>query len=797
MTPSTPVESPRDLVLYNPEDGAGAHALERGFTTPKPLSTRLLTPSSTNDGLWSSEMVDTASADLVARTVLAHPRLPDLLNYILQAQNEGVALNDGFILAISNLSTQQRWQVASFAHNLSQACDALGDDNLYPMNEQIDGGYEQMPTEDGDNDIDDVLVEKRPIELASIEPQSTQSEIFQCASIEFGLVEPGLFEDGSIDPGFINPEPAEPEPVEPGSSDSEPLESGFLDSESVNSESINSESESVGSEYVDSEPLEPQPAEPEPAEPEPVEPEPVVPEPVEPELAEPGVLNPTPVDPAPVELDTVDPDTCRTEISEALAQSHFQHDGVSNPHCRRFESTEAESSQHSSSFRPATSFPTTVPCDRPDPDLATSSAAASDTIIVGSLPDSEPTTIEGAASPSAPPEVVSIDQRDDDEQINFELIEKSIEDFVYTACEQVLLFSTPSSKSEATYKGPYHPFNVENGKNRAQWSDGSGWISLLLAAEGERHKSSLRFALHTQGFSKWHASQVESLEEGSARKAAQEVTGKLLGPKPNKDEAKQNEWERRRKKFNTWLSCERKWSLLTRELGDGILLIDAWYLAKCKDSELRIVIDGLRRNPEKMTVLRLLADQIKLLIDKTQTSPAQFRNELATKNLAFSGPGSPTDNADLGSLYHQIQDSCTGSTQLVVKDTDFVMNMSSLQKLVTKKWMNDEIIFACLHLSDKFSFVRVGFSIPLQKQTRARGIMQRPFEKASKQIAEWQSQVQSETRLICIFLLLLPDNHFSLLEINEGDSALYHYTLMDKAENSGIKVRIPYIIQKC
>ncbi|KAK7418232.1 hypothetical protein QQZ08_011335 [Neonectria magnoliae] len=795
-------------------------------------------------------MAGAASADLVARTTLPHPRLPALLSQILQAQNEG-AFNDGFILAISNLSTQQRWQVASFAHSLSSACDALGDDNLYLMNE-LDGGYEQMRTENEGNNIDVVLVEARHIELASIEPQSMQSELFQSASVEFGPIDLGPFEAGSIDPELINPEPVEPEPVEPKtvepeSVDSEPLQSGCMDCESVSCESVNSESESesVGSEYVDSEPLEPRPAEPqhtepepveheplepqpvesesmdsEPLEPEPIEPEPIEPEPiepesidiepqsvepesmdlepqsVEPELAEPGLIDLTTVDPAPAELDTVDPDTCRTETSEELTQSRFQRHGISNPHSRRCASTE-ESSQPSSTFCLVTSFTTTVPHDRVAPDLAASSAAASDTIIVGSLPDSEPMAIEGVTSPSAPPEVIPIVQRDDGDQTNFELIEQSIEDFVYTACEQVQLFSTPSTKSGATYQRPYHPFNLEDGKNRAQWSDGSVWISLLQAGEGERHKASLRFALHTQGFSEWHASQVGSSEEKSARTAAQEVTGKLLGPKSDKDEAEQKQWERLRKKLNTWLSCGRKWSLLTGELGDGILLIDAWYLAKCKDSELRIVIDALLHSPGKMTVLRLLADQIKLLIDKTQTSPDQFSNDLARENLAFTGPRSLTDKADLDSLFTQIQDSCTGSAQLVVKDTEFVMNMSSLQKLEAKKWLNDEIILTCLHLSEKSPFVRVGFSIPLQKQTRARSIMQRPFEKVSKQITEWHRQVQSEIRLICIFLLLLPDNHFSLLEINEGESAIYHYSLMDKAENSDIKVQIPYIIQEC
>jgi hypothetical protein len=60
------------------------------------------------------------------------------------------------------------------------------------------------------------------------------------------------------------------------------------------------------------------------------------------------------------------------------------------------------------------------------------------------------------------------------------------------------------------------------------------------------------------------------------QKAAQEVSARILGPKPEDDESHKG-WERRRKKLSTHLTRGRKWSRLVEELGYGILLKNAWY----------------------------------------------------------------------------------------------------------------------------------------------------------------------------------------------------------------------------
>ena len=62
----------------------------------------------------------------------------------------------------------------------------------------------------------------------------------------------------------------------------------------------------------------------------------------------------------------------------------------------------------------------------------------------------------------------------------------------------------------------------------------------------------------------------------TAQKAAQEVSARILGPKPEDNENYKG-WERRRKNLSTHLTRGRKWSRLVEELGYGILFKNTWY----------------------------------------------------------------------------------------------------------------------------------------------------------------------------------------------------------------------------
>ncbi|RSL38405.1 hypothetical protein CEP51_016922 [Fusarium floridanum] len=126
---------------------------------------------------------------------------------------------------------------------------------------------------------------------------------------------------------------------------------------------------------------------------------------------------------------------------------------------------------------------------------------------------------------------------------------------------------------------------------------------------------------------------------------------------------------------------------------------------------------------------------------------------------------------------------------ILVKGTDFLFGADSLRRLSGKTWLNDEVILACLHLSDKLAFVRVGFSVSIHQQMQAYSLMQRPFERVVEQMAKWHRQVKAGTRLVCLFPLFQSQSHFSLLEINEREESIFHYDSMGETENSDIKVR--------
>ena len=66
------------------------------------------------------------------------------------------------------------------------------------------------------------------------------------------------------------------------------------------------------------------------------------------------------------------------------------------------------------------------------------------------------------------------------------------------------------------------------------------------------------------------------LVDGAAttQKAAQEVSARILGSKPE-DNENYKIWERRRKNLSTHLTRGQKWSRLVEELGYGVLLKDA------------------------------------------------------------------------------------------------------------------------------------------------------------------------------------------------------------------------------
>ncbi|KAL6359155.1 hypothetical protein LRP88_07372 [Fusarium phalaenopsidis] len=339
---------------------------------------------------------------------------------------------------------------------------------------------------------------------------------------------------------------------------------------------------------------------------------------------------------------------------------------------------------------------------------------------------------EKTPSPTDPTRETSSRQRDNIEQGCLRLVDETIADFVHGSHEQVRLSSFPEN-SRATYKDLHNSLGSE-AEARAQWSHGSALACRLEAADGERKKkAAIRYALTAIDWARWHASQEKLAGSPVApEKPAQEVLARVLGPKPEDDETSKEGWERHRRRLSTHLKRGRKWSRLVKDLGFGILVKDAW------------------------------------------TSPGKFRHDLRSASLSSPSPALSTGCIELSALSEQIQDSITGD-MLLVEGTDFFFGVDSIRRLSGRTWLNDEVILACLHLSDKLAFVRVGFSVSIPQQMQAHSLMQRPFKRVVEQMAKWHRQVGAGTRLVCLFPLFQSQSQFSLLEINEREESIFHY----------------------
>ncbi|POR39531.1 Uncharacterized protein TPAR_09101 [Tolypocladium paradoxum] len=105
----------------------------------------------------------------------------------------------------------------------------------------------------------------------------------------------------------------------------------------------------------------------------------------------------------------------------------------------------------------------------------------------------------------------------------------------------------------------------------------------------------------------------------------------------------------------------------------------------------------------------------------------------------------------------------------------FTAEIETLGRLHSTQWFNDQLVLLCLHLAQKRPYVRVGFSVPLHRDTGPSTVQHRPFEMVARKIKEWNDAEVEEACLACFFPVLIHGNHFTLLEINQRDDSIYHY----------------------
>ncbi|KAJ3558070.1 hypothetical protein NPX13_g9793 [Xylaria arbuscula] len=319
---------------------------------------------------------------------------------------------------------------------------------------------------------------------------------------------------------------------------------------------------------------------------------------------------------------------------------------------------------------------------------------------------------------------------------------------------------------------------------QATWSSGSQWRSVVESGFAERNKSSIRYALTTIAFARWHCDQTDLLTLSSRTAAVQEVSSRILGPVPE-DASERKVRETRRKRLTTHLTRGRIWDELVTTLGFGILYRNAWNLAKAKKQAIQKLISQFQNNQEKMDILQLLGEQMGILIESGQTDAAAFKKALEDKGLLGTSNQTSDVSKELRSLQEEMKLAAPGN-MLVIKSTGYRVGIETLDRLSGTEWFNDELVLLCLHLADRLPHVRVGFSIPIHQQDRPRKIVAKPFERAARVIEEWKS-AEPDNRLTCFFPLFQHGDHFSLIEVNYRDNAVYHYDSLRKTTYIEIK----------
>jgi hypothetical protein len=122
----------------------------------------------------------------------------------------------------------------------------------------------------------------------------------------------------------------------------------------------------------------------------------------------------------------------------------------------------------------------------------------------------------------------------------------------------------------------------------------------------------------------------------------------------------------------------------------------------------------------------------------------------------------------------------------IVIDGDFEFPCGIFNRLRPDEWFDAWTLLAVMKLSDKPSFVRYGYSVPLDSFKRDRnGKMKRdprPLSgwrgKVERFRSEARNQLGERIRLVFLVPLQRNNDHFTLLEINEIEEKIYHYDSM-------------------
>ncbi|KAF5966015.1 hypothetical protein FCOIX_12690 [Fusarium coicis] len=237
-----------------------------------------------------------------------------------------------------------------------------------------------------------------------------------------------------------------------------------------------------------------------------------------------------------------------------------------------------------------------------------------------------------------------------------DIIAQSIEDFIQASQDEISYFSS-AENSERTYQ--LLLALIEEPQEEARWTDGAEWLSLLESGRRDRKKGTIHYAITAIAFTRWYATQVRLCgDEIPSQQASQQVSARILSSHADNDKMRR----KKQKKLHTHLARGRKWLRLVEALGMGILFKNTWKLAKAPELVINVIVEKMPNDEKKMVVLRLLEDQMRLLLQTGRTNTDTFCNGLKMQELASSQATFTTSFTQL----QEIQTSVTGG-ELVVK----------------------------------------------------------------------------------------------------------------------------------
>ena len=123
----------------------------------------------------------------------------------------------------------------------------------------------------------------------------------------------------------------------------------------------------------------------------------------------------------------------------------------------------------------------------------------------------------------------------------------------------------------------------------------------------------------------------------------------------------------------------------------------------------------------------------------------------------------------------------------------------SFWKLRNDEYFDAWLIYTCMQISDKPSFVNITYSIPLDRTDKTGRMFAicRPFLGLRKQLDKLREEMKatSEGQLVVLCPVNWRNIHFSLLEFNESERKIYHYDSNSSVLAFGRQSRVGTLVQ--